>query len=218
MQYLIVIHTLCIDVRMEPNTVANPICRGQELESPEPLTLIIQKIQKSISVNPPAKVAPNRIITICFGAERTYLRFFQMESVFGGMKEPPRIQESTNVQMNLHSTKFRWYTPAEEWVHRTALFMVAQESKATRHMRNPTADFVGMNMMVKELCSRRERPNRIIVNYRHGMNCILRDISSRFFIVSLSLIPVRKEISHDIELQWCNTTIWTLTVINHTIV
>ena len=106
-QYLTVMLHLHSNVRMEPNTVANPICRGQELESPEPLTLIMIKIQKSISVNPPAKVAPNRIIMICFGADRTYLMFFQTESVFGGMKEPPRIQQRTSIQMNLHSIKFR---------------------------------------------------------------------------------------------------------------
>ena len=167
-----VIGVLCTDVRMEPKTVANPICRGYELESPEPLTLIIQKIQKSISVNPPAKVAPNRIIASCFGAERTCLRFFQMESVFGGMKEPPRIKESTSTQMNLHSIKFRWYTPAGECEHRTALFIVAQESSATRHMRKPTTDFVGMNMMGKILCFHWRGMNRgIFEEYMGSMFC-----------------------------------------------
>ena len=134
-------------VRTEPNIVDIPICRGMELDNPQALTPPMIKIWKSISVKPATNVAPKRAKLTLKGALMTYSRFLIIESSFGGIKDPPRIREKTNAQMNLQIIKLRWKIPGGEFVQSTALLRVAQPRAATKHMISAIVEFCGLNIV-----------------------------------------------------------------------
>ena len=88
-----------------PKIVASPICKGIEFDNPAALTPPKIKIWKSISVKPATKVAPILFQNTFDGAFHKLRRLENIESLLGGMKDEPRINEIANDQRNLHTTK-----------------------------------------------------------------------------------------------------------------